>query len=107
MITALFAAALANSISAPFGIWGRAEWGASRPNIHLLLENRSKVTAWLVDVTCNAYDGRGALVAVSMGNVAQLKPGERVETWALADDANPAAVRFTCKVNVSDWRQAP
>lgn|ERR1700757_1180025 len=104
MIALMFAAALANSITTPYGLWARADWGATRPNIHLLLENRSKVKAWLVDVTCNAYDASGALVAVSTGNVAQLEPGERVETWATADDKAPA-VRFACKVGVSEWRR--
>jgi hypothetical protein len=104
MIGMMFAAALANSIAAPYGIWGRAEWGATRPNVHLVLENRSKVKAWLVDVTCDAYDARGVLVAVSSGNVAQLEPGERVETWATADAPAPA-VRFACKVGVSEWRR--
>ena len=104
MIELMFAAALANSIAAPYGIWARAEWGATRPNIQLALENRSKVKAWLVDVTCNAYDARGALVAVSTGNVVQLEPGERVETWATADVEAPA-VRFACKVGVSEWQR--
>ncbi len=104
MIALMFAAALANSISAPYGIWARAEWGATRPNIALVLENRSKVKAWLLDVTCNAYDARGALVAVSTGNVAQLQPGERVATWATTDVPAPA-VRFACKVAVNDWQR--
>ena len=104
MIALMFAAALTNSITAPYGIWAHAEWGATRPNIHLLLENRSKVKAWLLDVTCNAYDARGALVGVSTGNVAQLKPGERVETWATADEEAPA-VRFACKVGVNEWHR--
>ena len=43
-------------------------------------------------------------VAVSTGNVAQLKPGERAETWATADAAAPA-VRFACKVGVSEWQR--
>jgi hypothetical protein len=104
MIELMFAAALANSIAAPYGIWARAQWGVTRPNIQLVLENRSAVTAWLLDTTCNAYDARGALVAVSTGNVAELKPGERVETWATADEKAPA-VRFACKVNVSEWHR--
>jgi hypothetical protein len=104
MIALMFAAALANSIAAPYGIHARAEWGATRPNIHLHLENQSNVKAWLVDVTCDAYDARGALVGVSTGNVAELKPGERVETWAVAD-APALAVRFACKVGVSEWQR--
>lgn len=104
MIALMFAAALANSVAAPYGIWARAQWGATRPNIQLVLENRSKVKAWLVDVTCKAYDARGALVAVSTGNVAQLDPGERVKTWATAD-AQATAARFACKVGVSEWRR--
>ncbi len=104
MIGLMFAAAFANSIAAPYGIWARAEWGATRPNVHLVLENRSKVKAWLVDVTCKTYDARGALVATSTGNVAQLKPGERAETWATADAA-ATAVRFACNVGVSEWQR--
>ena len=104
MIELMFAAAFANSIAAPYGIHARAEWGTPRPNIHLVLENQSKVKAWLVDVTCNAYDASGALIAVSTGNVAQLKPGERAETWAIADGEAPA-VRFACKVGVGEWRR--
>lgn len=104
MIELIFAAALANSIAAPPGIWARAEWGATRPNVRLVLENRSNVKAWLVDVTCNAYDARGALVAVSTGNVAELEPSERATTWAIAD-GGATAVRFACKVGVSDWRR--
>jgi hypothetical protein len=104
MIELMFAAALANSITAPYGIWARADWGATRPNIHLLLENRSKVKAWLVDVTCNAYDAHGAVVGVATGNVAQLAPGERVDTWATADTEAPA-VRFACKVGVNEWHR--
>ena len=104
MIELMFAAALANSIAAPYGIWARAEWGATRPNIELVLENRSKVKAWLVDVTCNAYDAHGALVAVATGNVAQLQPGERVQTWATTD-VTAAAVRFACKVGVNEWQR--
>jgi len=104
MIELMFAAALGNSIAAPYGIWARAEWGATRPNIQLLVENRSKVEAWLVDAACNAYDARGAVVAVSTANVAQLKPGERVKTWAIADAA-PTAVRFACHLSVSEWRR--
>jgi hypothetical protein len=104
MIELMFAAALGNSIAAPYGIWARAEWGATRPNIQLVLENRSKVEAWLVDVACNAYDARGAVVAVSTANVAQLKPGERVQTWATGD-AEATAVRFACHVSVSEWQR--
>ncbi|CAN7565992.1 FxLYD domain-containing protein [Phenylobacterium sp. LjRoot225] len=104
MIGIVFAAALANSIAAPYGIWARAQWGATRPNVQLSLENRSQVKAWLVDVACNAYDARGALVAVATANVAQLKPGERVETWATAEAEAPA-VRFACKVGVSEWQR--
>lgn len=104
MIGLMFAAAFANSIAAPYGIHARAEWGMTRPNIHVVLENQSKVKAWLVDVACNAYDARGALVAVSTGNVAQLAPGERVDTWATADTPAPA-VRFACKVAVTEWRR--
>jgi len=104
MIELMFAAAFANSIAVPYGIHAHAEWGSSRPNIHLVLENQSKVKAWLVDVICDSYDARGALVAVSTGNVAQLEPGERVETWATAD-ADAPAVRFACKVAVSEWRR--
>jgi len=104
MIELMFAAALANSISAPYGIHARAEWGTTRPNVRLVLENQSKVKAWLVDVTCNAYDAHGALVAVATGNVPQLEPGERVESWATADTQAPA-VRFACKVGVSEWRR--
>jgi hypothetical protein len=104
MIALMFAAALANSVATPYGIWARAEWGATRPNIHLVLENQSKVKAWLVDVACNAYDARGALVGVSTGNLAQLQPGERVETWATGD-TTPTAVRFACHVAVSEWRR--
>jgi hypothetical protein len=104
MIELMFAAALANSIAAPPGIWARAEWGATRPNVQVVLENRSDVKAWLVDLTCNAYDARGALVAVSTGNVAELQPGERAKTWAIADGGS-TAVRFTCKVGVADWRR--
>jgi hypothetical protein len=105
MIELMFAAALANSIAAPYGIRAHAEWGTTRPNIHVVLENQSKVKAWLVGVTCNTYDAHGALVAVSTGNVAQLKPGERTETWATGDTEVPA-VRFACKVDVSEWRRA-
>jgi hypothetical protein len=104
MIGLMFAAALHNSIAAPYGIRARAEWGATRPNVQLLVENQSKVEAWLVDTTCNAYDASGALVAVSTANVAQLKPGEHVKTWAMGDAA-PAAVHFACKVSVSEWRR--
>jgi len=104
MIELMFAAALANSIAAPPGIWARAEWGATRPNVQIVLENRSNVKAWLVDLTCNAYDARGALVAVSTGNVAELQPGERAKTWAIAD-GGATAVRFACRVGVADWRR--
>ncbi len=103
MIALIFAAALANSITAPPGIWAHAQWGAQRPNVELVLENRANVKAWLVDVTCNAYDARGALVGVSTGNVAELDPGERATTWAIAEEPAPA-VRFACKVSVNDWR---
>jgi hypothetical protein len=44
------------------------------------------------------------VVAVATGNVAQLEPGERVETWATADAEAPA-VRFACKVGVSEWKR--
>jgi len=104
MIELMFAAALANSITAPYGIHARAEWGATRPNIRLVLENRSTVKAWLVDVACNAYDAHGALVAVSTGNVAELNPGERIQTWATSD-AEAKPVRFACKVGVNEWRR--
>jgi len=104
MIELIFAAALANSIAAPPGIWARARWGAMRPNIELEIENRSTVKAWLVDVTCKAYDARGAVVAVSTSNVAELEPGERTKTWAVAD-GRATAVRFTCNVDVNDWRR--
>ena len=104
MIGLMFAAAAANSIAAPYGIWARAEWGATRPNVHLVLENRSQVKAWLVDVTCKTYDVRGALVAASTAYVAQLEPRERAETWTTADAAAPA-VRFACNVSVSEWRR--
>lgn len=103
MISLIFAAALANSITAPPGIWAHAQWGAQRPNVELVLENRANVKAWLVDVTCNTYDDRGALVAISTANVAELAPGERAKTWAIAEERSPA-VRFICKVSVSDWR---
>jgi hypothetical protein len=105
MIELMFAAALANSIAAPPGIWARAQWGATRPNVQVVLENRSNVKAWLVDLTCNAYDARGALVAVPTANVAELRPGERATTWAIAD-GGATAVRFACKVGVADWREA-
>jgi hypothetical protein len=36
--------------------------------------------------------------------VAQLKPGERVDTWATADAEAPA-VRFACKVGVNEWHR--
>jgi hypothetical protein len=104
MIELIFAAALANSIAAPPGIWAQAKWGAMRPNIQLVLENRSNVKAWLVDVTCDAYDARGVLVGVSTGNLAELDPGERATTWAIARE-RATAVRFACKVDVSDWRR--
>ena len=93
MIGPIFAVAavantlLANSIVAPYGIWARAEWGRARPNIQLTIENQSKVKAWLIDVTCNAYDRRGALVGVATANLAQLQPGERHQTWAVGDPA--------------------
>jgi hypothetical protein len=105
MIALMFAAALANTISAPYGIHAHAEWGATRPNIKVQLDNRSKVKAWLVGVACKAYDERGALVAVSTGDVAQLQPGEHAETWALPDAPAKGAVRFACKVDVSEWRR--
>jgi hypothetical protein len=104
MIELILAAALANSIAAPPGIWARAQWGAKRPNVQLVLENRSSVKAWLLDVTCNAYDAHGALVAISTGNVPELNPGERANTWAVSEDGGATAVRFVCKVGVSDWR---
>jgi hypothetical protein len=104
MIELIFAAALANSIAAPPGIWAHAQWGATRPNVRLVIENRSEVKAWLLDVTCNAYDARGALVAIPTGNLPELGPGQRATTWAIADRGE-TAVRFACKVGVSDWRQ--
>lgn len=104
MLPLIFAAALANHITAPYGVWARAEWGATRPNVHLVLENRSQVKAWLLDVSCKAYDAKGALVGLATSNLAELKPGERVETWATAD-APAAAARFDCKVAVSEWRR--
>jgi hypothetical protein len=105
MIELIFAAALHNSIAAPYGIRARAAWGATRPNIQVIVENQSKVEAWLVDTTCNAYDANGAVVAVSVANVAQLAPGERVKTWAMGDNAAPASVGFACNVSVNEWRQ--
>lgn len=104
MIELIFAAALANSIAAPPGIWAHADWGATRPNVQLVLENRANVKAWLVDIACNAYDAHGALVAIATGNVAELEPGERAKTWAIAE-GRATAVRFACKVGVSDWRE--
>lgn len=104
MIELIFAAALANSIAAPPGIWARAQWGATRPNVQLVIENRSDLKAWLLGVACNAYDARGALVAVATGDLPELDPGERATAWAIAEDRAPA-VRFTCKIAVSDWRR--
>lgn len=103
---ALAAAAIvsANTITAPFGLWGRAEWAAVRPNVQLTLENRSEVKAWLVDVACNAYDRKGALVGVATANLAQLEPGQRMRTWAIGEAA-PAAHHFACKVAVNEWRK--
>lgn len=105
MTPLIFAAALANSITAPYGISAHAQWGAARPNVELILENRSEVKAWLVDVTCNAYDRRGVLVGVSTASLAQLQPGERVKTWAVGDTTS-SAVRFVCKVGVNEWQRA-
>ena len=104
MTPLVFAAALANSITAPPGIYAHADWGATRPNVQLILENRSTLKAWLVDIACKAYDARGALVAVATGDLPELNPGERTTTWALSEAETPA-VRFICKVAVSDWRQ--
>jgi hypothetical protein len=109
MLELVFAAALskamANSITAPPGIYAHAQWAATRPNVQLVVENRSNLKAWLVDVACDAYDARGALVAVATGNLPELDPGERVSTFAIAEAGAPAA-RFVCKVAVSDWRRA-
>jgi hypothetical protein len=105
MIELVFAAALANSIAAPPGLWARANWGATRPNVQLVVENRSNLKAWLVGVACNAYDARGALVAVATGDLPELAPGEHATTWAIAE-GGATAVRFACKVGVSDWRRA-
>lgn len=104
MLALIFAAALANHITAPPGIYAHAQWAATRPNVQLVVENRSNLKAWLVDVACDAYDARGALVALATANLPELDPGERVATFAIAEDRVPAA-RFVCKVTVSDWRQ--
>lgn len=104
MIALVFAAALANSITAPPGIWAHANWGATRPNIQLTIENRSDVKAWLLGVACNAYDASGALVGVATGDLPDLAPHQRTTTWAIAEPA-PTAVRFVCKVAVTDWRR--
>lgn len=104
MFQLILAAALANSITAPPGLYAHAQWGATRPNVQLVIENRSSLKAWLVDVTCTAFDVRGAGVAVASGAVPELEPGELVKTWAIGDGVATAA-RFTCKVGVSDWRE--
>jgi hypothetical protein len=104
MIELVFAAALANAITAPPGIYAHAQWAATRPNVQLVILNRSDLKAWLVDVACNAYDARGALIAVAAASLPELDPGERAATFALAEDRAPAA-RFACKVTVSDWRR--
>ena len=102
MIAAIFAAALANSIQAPYGLWAHATWGTSRPNIDLRIENRSKVEASLVDAACKAYDASGAQVAAPTATIARLRPGEAAHTWAL-DDNGAAATRFTCQITVDRW----
>jgi hypothetical protein len=102
MIAAIFAAALANSITAPYGVWAHATWGATRPNVDLRIENRSKVTAALVDVDCKAFDARGALVAEPSANLASLAPGEAAHTWATSDQS-VAATRFACQISVDHW----
>jgi hypothetical protein len=102
MIAAIFAAALANSVSAPFGVWAHATWAATRPNVELRIENRSKVTAALVDVDCKAYDARGGLVAEPSANLARLQPGEAAHTWATSDQT-VAAARFACQISVDHW----
>ena len=108
MIELVFAAALAkanpNHITAPPGIYAHANWGATRPNVQLIIENRSDLKAWLVDIACKAYDARGGLVAVATGDLPELAPRERATTWALSESGAPA-VRFTCQVSVSDWRR--
>jgi hypothetical protein len=102
MISAMLAAAAINSISAPYGVWARATWGATRPNVDLRIQNRSEVTASLVDVACRAYDAAGVLVATPTANVARLEPGETTHVWATAD--RPAkAVRFACQISVDAW----
>lgn len=103
MIALALAAALANSITAPPGIWAHAQWAAARPNVQVVIENRSQVEAWLLDVTCNAYDAQGGLVAVATGDLPELGPGQRATAWAIAEDG-ATAVRFACKVGVDDWR---
>jgi hypothetical protein len=109
MIELVLAAAAAlpktspNRITAPYGIHAHAQWAATPPNVQLVIENTSNVKAWLLDVTCNAYDARGALVAVATADLPELNPGERATTFAIAEDRVPAA-RFVCKVAVSDWR---
>lgn len=103
MIALVLAAALANSITAPPGIWAHAKWGAARPNVQVVVENRSQVEAWLVDVSCNAYDAQGALVAVATGDLPELGPGQSATAWAIGD-GGATAVRFACKVGVNDWR---
>jgi hypothetical protein len=102
MISAMLAAAAINSISAPYGIWARATWGATRPNVELRIENRSKVIASLVDANCKAFDAAGVQVAAPTAAVARLAPGEAAHTWATAD--NPAnAARFACQITVDTW----
>jgi hypothetical protein len=102
MIAAVLAAALTNSITAPYGLWAHADWGATRPNVELRVENRSKVIASLVDVNCDAYDAEGKLIATPSANIARLAPGEAVHTWAV-DDRPVEAVRFACKITVDGW----
>jgi hypothetical protein len=102
MIGAIFAAALANSITAPPGLWARARWGETRPNISLQIENRSKVVASLVDINCKAYDAQGALVGAPSANLARLGPGEAARTWA-TDATGATAVRFDCQITVDTW----
>lgn len=103
MIQLVFAAALANSIVAAPGLWAHAQWAETRPNVQIVVENRSAAKAWLVDLACDAYDARGVRVATATGSLPELQPGERATTFAMAPDA-AAAARFTCKVTVADWR---
>jgi hypothetical protein len=102
MIGAVLAAALANSVTAPAGLWAWAEWGATRPNIELQIQNKSHVEASLVDAHCKAFDSEGAVVAEPVANITGLVPGEIAHTWAVADGP-PGAVRFACAITVDRW----